>query len=308
MSMPQVSNVVDFEVAQLMRAEAQLKNFADGSATFAEVSQQISAKLQTTLEIDEILENFFHISQGLVSYDALHFIHAQQRVNVKIGKEQAVYAVNYRLTFAGEYLGDLFLQRSRKIKEHELIRFESLTTSLIFPLRNALKYHAVLQSALRDSLTGVGNRNNMAQTLQRDMDSAKRNGTPMSILMLDLDFFKNINDTYGHASGDQVLIETANCLQRELRSVDAIFRFGGEEFLISLPNADAKQAQMVGERIRAAIAALVIEFNEFKFNISASLGSATMQESENQDSLIQRADYALYNAKRSGRNRLHCAV
>ncbi|MCK9237555.1 MAG: GGDEF domain-containing protein [Thiopseudomonas sp.] len=308
MSMPQVSNVVDFELAQLMRADSQAKTAAIKSpASYTEVSQLISGQLQTTLDIAEIMEIFFQSSQYLVRYDAVHYLHTAQSVNVKIGAADALYAVNYRLTFQGEYLGDLFLQRSKRFHEQELISFESLTTSLIFPLRNGLKYHAAVQSALLDPLTGVGNRAAMNKTLQRDMDAARRAMQPLSIIMLDIDYFKNINDTYGHACGDQVLIEISKLLQLQLRTSDAIFRFGGEEFLITLPNTCSDYAQLVGERIRHAIEKLVIDFNDQSVMLSASLGCATMHDAEEQDSFIQRSDYALYTAKRSGRNCLKIA-
>jgi len=308
MSMPQVSNVVDFELAQLMRADSQAKTAAIKSpANYTEVSQLISGQLQATLDIAEIMEIFFQSSQYLVRYDALHFLHATQNVNVKIGSTDALYAVNYRLTFQGEYLGDLFLQRSKKFHEQELISFESLTTSLIFPLRNGLKYHAAIQSALLDPLTGVGNRAAMSKTLQRDMDTARRAVQPLSIIMLDIDFFKNINDTYGHACGDKVLIEIAKLLQLQLRTSDAIFRFGGEEFLITLPNTCSEYAQLVGERIRHAIENLVVDFDGQSVMLSASLGCATMHDAEEQESFIKRSDYALYTAKRSGRNCLKIA-
>lgn len=308
MSMPQVSNVVDFELAQLMRADSQAKTAAIKSpASYTEVSQLISGQLQATLEVAEILEIFFQSSQYLVRYDALHYIHATQSVNVKIGSANALYAVNYRLTFQGEYLGDLFLQRSKKFHEQELISFESLTTSLIFPLRNGLKYHAAIQSALLDPLTGVGNRAAMSKTLQRDMDAARRARQPLSIIMLDIDYFKNINDNYGHACGDKVLIEIAQLLQVQLRTSDAIFRFGGEEFLITLPNTCSEYAQLVGERVRRAIESLVVDFEGQAVTLSASLGCATLHDAEEQDSFIKRSDYALYTAKRNGRNCLQVA-
>lgn len=308
MSMSQTSNVIDFELAQIMRNTSLAKDFANQPlAGYAEVSQFISNQLQTTLDITEVLEIFFHASQYLVRYDALHYLHATQKINVKIGAAEALYAVNYRLTYQGEYLGDLFMQRSKKIHERELVNFESLTTSLIFPLRNSLKYQAALQSALQDPLTGIGNRAAMNKTLQRDMYSAMRTGQPLSVLMLDIDHFKNINDTYGHACGDNVLVEIANLLQRQLRNCDAIFRYGGEEFFITLPNTASEGAQQVGERLRTAIENLSIHFEGQAIFLSASLGCATMRKDDEQYSLIQRTDIALYSAKNCGRNRLSVA-
>lgn len=304
MSMPQSANVVDFELAQRIRNRASNPAPSKKQPGFAEVSQLLAARLQTTLDTKEVMQIFFDLSRRLVNYDALHYIHSSQNLNISLGAEKALYAVNYRLTFHGEYLGDLFLQRKEKIREQELVRFENLTTSLIFPLRNSLKYHAALQSALSDALTGVGNRTSMDKTIKRDMDTAKRSGQPLSLIMLDIDQFKQINDNHGHNCGDMVLIEVANLLKLLLRTSDAIFRFGGEEFLISLPNTNTTDAILVAERIRQAIENLHIEFEKRRVFISASLGCAQMEPSDDQQSIIRRADAALYQAKNCGRNRV----
>jgi len=303
-SMPQHSNVVDFELAQRIRARPFKQAGNRNQASFSEVSQLLVGKLQTTLEVKEVLEIFFQLSQRLISYDALHFLHHSHKLNIKLGADDSLYAVNYRLTFQGEYLGDLFLQRSKKICEHELIRFESLTSGLIFPLRNSIRYHAAIQSALNDALTGVGNRTAMDKVLKRDMDTARRFGQPLSLLMLDIDHFKRINDNHGHSCGDLVLIEVANQLKLLLRNSDAIFRYGGEEFLVCLPNTSLDNAMLVAERIRQSIEDLNINYDQHRVAVSASFGCALMYKEDHQQDLIRRADMALYQAKNSGRNQV----
>lgn len=308
--MPQVSSVIDFELAQRVRDKVQAgANRAQSSALYAETSQLISQQLQATLDVDEMLELFFRASQHLVRYDGLHYVHTTQKISLSAGSSENVHcSVNYRLTFDGEYLGDLFMQSSKPFREHELVSFESLTTSLIYPLRNGLKYHAALQSALLDPLTGTGNRASMSKTLQRDMDTALRFHQPLSVIMLDIDFFKRINDNFGHACGDLVLIEVANLLKAQLRNTDAVFRFGGEEFLITLPNTDADQVCRAGERIRRGIEKLELDYAGQSVRLSVSLGCAVMQAKEEQDSLLHRADQALYAAKRQGKNRLNLSA
>ncbi len=304
MSMPQFSNVVDFELAQRVRQHPVRFENRRKQQSFTEVSQLMTSKLQTTLDTKEVLEIFFNLSHHLISYDALHYLHNSHKLNIRLGSGDILYAVNYRLTFHGEYLGDLFLQHSRKLSEQQLVRFEGLTSSLIFPLRNSISYHIAIQSALNDALTGVGNRTYMNKTLGRDMDAARRSGQPLAVIMLDIDHFKSINDNHGHNCGDLVLIEVTNTLKLLLRSSDAIFRFGGEEFLISLPNTELDSALAVAERIRQSIEDMKIHFEHKQILVSASLGCAIMQLDDDQQELIQRADGALYQAKNHGRNQV----
>jgi len=306
MSMPQFSNVVDFELAHRFYSQSK-KSARHSQPTFTEVSQLLSGRLQTTLDIKEVLGIFFQLSQHLIKHDALYYVHRDHKLAFRFGADNALYAVNYRLTFKGEYLGELFVQRSQKFTEQELIRFESLTASLVFPLRNSLSYYTAIQSALNDTLTGVGNRTSMDKTLQRDMETARRSRQPLSVIMLDIDYFKSINDSHGHNCGDMVLMEVANLLKRMLRSSDAIFRFGGEEFLMCMPNTCLENAWQVAERIRRAIEQLRPLYEHKQIAVSASLGCASMQPEDSQQDLIQRVDTALYLAKNSGRNQVRQA-
>lgn len=278
----------------------------DVRPSHAEVSQTLRNRLQSTLELAEIMDIFFQVSQQLVAYQGLQFHHHEQHVAVEAGQCQGVAAfrADYQLELQGQQLGVLSFQHHQELTENELVSLESLTASLVFPLRNALKYHAAVHAALHDPLTGVRNRSSLASTLGRDMDAARRMQQPLAVLMLDIDHFKHINDTYGHAGGDQVLVEVARLISSRLRSVDAVFRYGGEEFCISLPNTDAAQARLVAERLRLALEQLNVEFNEQNIQLTASLGLAMLNPAEAQDHFIQRADAALYHAKHSGRNRV----
>ena len=184
---------------------------------------------------------------------------------------------------------------------------ESLIASLLYPLRNALLYRAAIQTALRDSLTGTGNRIAMDQALGREVELARRNLMPLSILMLDLDHFKRINDQYGHSHGDEALRTVAMAIKGSLRNVDMVFRFGGEEFLALLSNTSSAGAIQVGERLRHAVEDLQFTVDGQPVPLSISLGCASLAAGEGVDDLLRRADAALYAAKRDGRNRLACA-
>ena len=221
--------------------------------THAEVTQQLRNHLQTSLELPELLQMFFDISQQLISYSGLSFHNPSQQLNVNHGRCIGAFQVDYRLEVQNEFLGTLSIHHVDELSEHELVSLESLTAALVFPLRNALKYHAVLYTSMHDPLTGVRNRAGMYELLERDLQSASRTGNPLSILMIDVDHFKTINDEYGHAGGDAALIAVAQQLQEQLRSMDAIFRFGGEEFLVVLPNTNTPYVLYIAERLRKAI-------------------------------------------------------
>jgi diguanylate cyclase (GGDEF)-like protein len=178
---------------------------------------------------------------------------------------------------------------------------------LLYPVRNALLYRTATQSALRDPLTDTGNRIAMDQTLQREIEMSRRHLQPLSLLMLDIDHFKNINDSHGHSAGDDVLKAVAASIKGQLRNVDMVFRFGGEEFLILLSNTGREAAAMVGERLRFAAQAKDFMADGKLIELTVSLGCSTLLPGESVESLVRRADSALYVAKREGRNRLAMA-
>lgn len=160
--------------------------------------------------------------------------------------------------------------------------------------------------ASHDPLTGLANRRSGARRLAADHARALRESQPLSVLMIDLDHFKQVNDRWGHAIGDRVLMATASVLHDELRGADLGVRHGGEEFLVVLPGASSAQALAAAERIREGIAAFSVEVPETSLRVTASIGIATLAEGESPDELVARADVALYGAKSAGRNR--CVV
>ncbi|MBX3234068.1 MAG: GGDEF domain-containing response regulator [Labilithrix sp.] len=162
--------------------------------------------------------------------------------------------------------------------------------------------------ATTDGLTGLMNRRAFVANLRREMDRAMRTGTATSVLLLDLDHFKAINDTHGHGAGDAVLVAVAQTLQRVSRTYDLVGRWGGEEFVIALPGTDEERALIVAERMRDAIEKLVVtNARGTPMPLSASIGAAELSPGpvgESLDSLVDRADRAMYSAKVGGRNRV----
>jgi len=155
--------------------------------------------------------------------------------------------------------------------------------------------------AMKDELTGVFNRHYLDQTMHTEMERQDRYQMPLSIIMMDIDHFKSVNDTYGHDVGDTVLMETARLVNRGIRETDILFRWGGEEFFIIMPHTDITGAALLAEKLRK-----VIEGNSFSHvgKVTASFGVAERKKSEPRYDLFRRIDQALYRAKNSGRNRV----
>lgn len=307
MSSPTQIRAIDFDRAKLQRLGfGQQQNVAQLPADLEQLRQELGLQLQTSLEAEKILSIFFRGIQRLIPLKALNYEHRTDDLHLKLG-ERAHHCVSYSLSNEGEHLGELVFQRNQRFSEQELTQLESLLACLLFPLRNALLYRAATQSALRDPLTGTGNRIAMDQTLSREIELARRHKHPLSLLMLDIDHFKRVNDIHGHTTGDEVLKAVADSIKGQLRNIDMVFRFGGEEFLIVLSNTSREAAAMVGERLRYAALQLTYPMLGHPIALTVSLGCATLLPAESADSLLRRADSALYVAKREGRNRLTMA-
>jgi diguanylate cyclase (GGDEF)-like protein len=161
------------------------------------------------------------------------------------------------------------------------------------------------QIANIDSLTGLATRRTLMSGLEREWKRAQRHNVPLSCAMLDIDFFKRINDTFGHAAGDEVLRRIGQLLLRESRSTDLAGRYGGEEFCIVLPETSEEQAAACSQRIRRAIAAESFAFGDKAIQVTASFGVAQrLADMNTPDQLVEQADQALLVAKRSGRDRV----
>lgn len=168
------------------------------------------------------------------------------------------------------------------------------------------KNEELYQNSITDRLTGVSNRLFLLDFLNREFSKARRKETPLSCIILDIDHFKKVNDSYGHLAGDRILAETAKLINSEVRNEDVFGRYGGEEFLLILPDTTMDEARKVGEKVRTAVESntVLFEGKELKITISLGLAEYLNSESANEDQLIGSADTALYSAKKSGRNRL----
>jgi diguanylate cyclase (GGDEF)-like protein len=159
------------------------------------------------------------------------------------------------------------------------------------------------EQATRDALTGLWNRAMILEILDRDLARSRREGQPVSVIMADVDYFKRINDTHGHVTGDQVLRQTAQRLLTALRTYDTVGRYGGEEFLVVLSGCDAATALTLAERLRGCVDAEPVEDAGKRIGVTLSLGVAAWDGQVTAPDLLRTADEALYQAKCAGRNR-----
>jgi diguanylate cyclase (GGDEF)-like protein len=156
-----------------------------------------------------------------------------------------------------------------------------------------------------DALTGAGNRRAFEEALRHETSRAQRYGLPLSVLMIDLDHFKSVNDCHGHRTGDEVLRSVIAIVTRELRETDAVYRYGGEEFAIVLPHTTVEGAIEVGSRLVAAVAARPIDLDTTTLRVTISAGVASAKGADLlENDVVAQADVALYAAKRAGRNRV----
>jgi diguanylate cyclase (GGDEF)-like protein len=171
---------------------------------------------------------------------------------------------------------------------------------------NASLHQLIQEQAITDPLTGLLNRRRFGELLANETARAKRLGHPLGLIMLDVDSFKEANDTHGHQTGDAVLEAAASLLANEVREIDVVARFGGDEFVAVLPETDLNGAAVLAERIRTKVADLKVKAPDGStLTVTASLGVASLPDSAHDgETLLAAADLALYEAKRGGKNRV----
>jgi diguanylate cyclase (GGDEF)-like protein len=181
-------------------------------------------------------------------------------------------------------------------------------TALTFSLQDVLQEQALIrvhESAVRDRLTGIYNRGAFDDRLQSEFSASRRRGTPLALLLFDIDHFKLLNDTHGHQAGDAVIRAVAQCAQATVRAEDVLARYGGEEFAVILRSVSSRSAYVMGERLRVAVEDLRTVWNDTEIGATVSVGAVhavSAKGVEGPSAFIAAADAALYEAKHRGRN------
>lgn len=302
--------------------------FASLAVAFNEMAEQLEARLQELeQERKRLREATLRFSEGLgVSHDAVQLLrvvvesaveatrasggvitgpHGERFVagEPEKGKEQSEWS----LRAGRENLGTLVLSGDQ-FNEEELEMVALLCGHAAVALDNARLHRIVERQALVDGLTGLANRRRSESALDEEIVRASRLGGELTLAILDIDHFKDVNDRYGHAAGDSVLKELALVLNHSLREIDTAGRWGGEEFALILPGTDPAGGARLCERIRQTLADRRIPAEEgVAISVTASFGVAGFAHTGSRERLLAAADEALYRAKRGGRNRVELA-
>lgn len=297
----------------------ELKQPAQALTTLANVAAAVQATRDESLHAEwhrahalahAQLGGWRQAYESLQAADAIGRREQRQRLSEQSGR--------LRMQFNREKdTAELDALRRLDDQRSELLRTQALALALFVALLGAAVGFAVHKRrearrmgtlAMGDELTGLPNRRALLQRLEAELHQARRLARPLSVLMIDADHFKAINDTHGHAVGDQVLRHLAGLLHHSLRAGDWVGRLGGEEFLAVLPDASLEHTHAIAERMREAIAAAPCPTAQGPLAISVSIGIASHRgDGETSSALLQRADAALYAAKTLGRNRVAAA-
>ena len=237
---------------------------------------------------------------------------ALSRRHCRVFRRGDSYLIEDLKSTNGTFVDGQAVGNPRKLEDGARIQM-GRDTVLKFSLQDELEARAtrrLYESAMHDPLTGVHNRRYLDEHLQSEFAFAARHGTSLSLLLIDADHFKRVNDTYGHAAGDAALRALAGHLLRSVRAEDMIARFGGEEFAVLAREITAEGAHAVAERIRRSVERTPVQLDDGAVPITVSIGVVTMTVARpfaTADSLLEAADEALYRAKETGRNRCETA-
>jgi diguanylate cyclase (GGDEF)-like protein/PAS domain S-box-containing protein len=209
------------------------------------------------------------------------------------------------IIYGNEFMGVVFVFSDQKFFESDLKILELFGTHAAAAIRNARLHKQLSQLAITDSLTGIYNRRHFFEMAEKEFHQAVRYKRSFSIIMFDLDLFKNVNDTFGHSQGDLVLRAVVRRCADVMREADILGRYGGEEFVIALPETGQPEALALAERLRQQLASRPVETDSTSVQVTASFGVATLEPTiSNLMLLINRADMALYQVKQTGRNQV----
>jgi diguanylate cyclase (GGDEF)-like protein len=261
-------------------------------------AHRLVEKLQTTLDIEELLNIYSEHAERITKLSGLQFHTALGAFELQ-GSDKQYTPFSFELDLNGEYLGKLVYfcqyQLSAAIKQ----KLQSIHQVLIYPLRNALMYQRVLQLATKDSLTGLYNRSQFNDSLAQRIENGRRHQRKFSLMLLDLDNFKQVNDNFGHKAGDEVLIEFSNILKASIRTTESVYRFVGDEFAILIDDPEFVTNKLIAERIMHSVGHCKLMS---KYGVTTSIGFTLAEGADCEENIFARADKGLYKAKAAGRN------
>jgi diguanylate cyclase (GGDEF)-like protein len=264
-------------------------------------SWRTSALLQTTLDLKSMIVMFSREVNNTVTHSGIMYQHAESHTELKLGRSTKK-SYSFELLVEKQNLGEITFMSGKSFTQKQRTQLEFLLVSLVYPLRNALQYLSAYQASTTDPLTGKNNRLILNSTLKHEIGLFHRYNTPLTLLIMDVDHFKKINDVHGHECGDKVIQVIADTIAECVRETDTLVRYGGDEFVVLLSNTTSQGGHRISEHIRDTLANIQLEYNGKNIHFTASIGGASLTDSDIGNSLFTRADEALLLAKKCGRN------
>lgn len=261
-------------------------------------SHELVAQLQKTLELTKLLNIFSVEAARIVQFAGLQF-HSTEGVIEMTGGKAEGKNYSFDLVVDGERLGQI-IYFCHNLPQYAKQQLKKLHSALVYPLRNALMFAKVKKLATKDSLTGLNNRSQFDDSLYRKLERSRRHHRSFGLMLLDLDNFKQVNDSHGHQLGDEVLIDFAQILNDSVRGTDTVFRFGGDEFAILIDDESSTISSIIANRIREKVHSHKLLGEH---NVTTSIGFSQSKAKDDNISIFERADKALYAAKNNGRDR-----
>lgn len=305
------------------------------SLNFYKAMKDIAKIIESQYELSYIIPLIGEMIDRFMSSHLIYiFIHKDNKYKLvwpNACKDKNIHSLLYKITEKTEYiisenskigvfpimneekniLGAVVAYSNiEKLLQKDIDYLLQLTRQSGMTIQRANMYAEVLKYATMDALTGLNNRRQFETRLKQEVSNSKRNNTPMCCMMLDVDYFKKVNDTYGHAAGDCVLKDVSEIIKSEIREYDIACRYGGEEFFIILPQTNIKEASLVAQRLRKVIEESKMDIREAgledisHLKVTVSIGVCAYENTMSANEVAHKADKALYEAKETGRNRV----
>lgn len=285
----------DLAIKDSVKEYLELLSYEVKSAASAHEAMEILKMVKVDLVLTDVM------MQDMDGLELTRIIKIKYDLDVMV---MTGYSADYSYEEAIKAGASDFIFKPFRFEELDL-RIKRVLREAEFKRERAKLLAEMEQLAITDALTGLYNSRQFFHQIKQEIKRYARYSRPLSLLLLDIDFFKKYNDTWGHLEGDKVLMGIGRVISSCLRSMDTAYRYGGEEFAVILPETGLKKACVVGARIKDNIANLIFEPDEkVRQSVTVSIGASKIKEGEDCTALIKRADMALYKSKETGRNKL----
>lgn len=275
-------------------------------STVTSASLALVRRLQSVRDPRHLLELFSGTLRSTVPLHGIHYRNATRGIEYTLG-QCAYHSHRCRLMLGSRFLGELTFHRRRKFTDKEIEQIGGLLPILLLPLRDSLVHREALQMANRDTLTGLHDGVALKEMLCREMNYARKHELPLSIIVLNIDHFRNLNEVHGSLTGDEVLKTVVSCMGQVLGRIDTLFRGKGDEFMILLRDTDKDSASVLAGEMCTMVSSRQLPSVFGTVSITVSAGINTLRTDDNLLTFLQRADFSLFQAKSQGGNRI-CAA